>query len=384
MMNITSMGSKIRGRLQGIKQRFIYYSHKLHIGHPYLALAMVFGLVFDFVIWILDGRGYSFALLVYTIVAFVYIFVPKIGSVALIAAYLLLAYWNCSGSEYAFIITVISFASVAFLFSLAASLCIIAVAFLAIWFIGMPDLNLVLVLILLYFAAYCAGHAIKVYAQHIVDEEAYKKRIALFRQREEVRERNVAVVNHLHNVVANDLSYIAMVANSQDDELWNRVRSKADEAFSSTHNIIRLLNNDYCHHLLDDFPRISDIIDYEQDSLAAVGCDGVCDCSEFDDAAISSEVRSVLSDVIKEVFGNIRKHADYSGQYSFTLRLNAKHDSHPPVVELLQSNVVSSQEARYSKGRGLEILRRELDNVNGDMRIAKSGNMWRMHITIAG
>ena len=382
-MNITSMEFKIRGRLQGIKQRFIYYSHKLHIGHPYLALAMVFGLVFDSAIWLLVGREYSFALLVYTIVGFVYIFVPKIGSVALIVSYLLLGWFNCAGSEYAFIITITSFASVAFLFPTIISLCIIAVAFLMI-FIGTPDLQLAVALILVYFAAYCAGLTIKVYARHIVDEEVYKKRIALFHQREEVRERNVAVVNHLHNVIANDLSYIAMIANLQDGELWNRVRDKADEAFSSTHNIIRILNNDQYYSLSDGSSLIADIVDYEHDSLSAVGCDGSCEYSEFDDAAISSEVRLVLADAIKEVFGNIRKHADYSGHYSFTLRLNAKHDSHPPVVELLQSNVVSSQEARYSKGRGLEILRRELDNVNGDMRIAKSGNMWRMHITIAG
>nr|WP_258186183.1 hypothetical protein [Bifidobacterium sp. UTBIF-78] len=182
-MNITSMGRRIRSWLQDIKQRFNEYGHKLHIGHPYLALAMVFGLVFDSAIWLLVGREYSFALLVYTIAGFVYIFVPKIGSIALIVSYLLLGWFNCAGSEYAFIITITSFASVAFLFPTIISLCIIAVAFLMI-FVVTPDLQLAFVLISVYLATYCTGYAIKNHTRRIVDEEAYKKRIALFRQRE--------------------------------------------------------------------------------------------------------------------------------------------------------------------------------------------------------
>ncbi|WP_181163353.1 hypothetical protein [Bifidobacterium sp. UTBIF-78] len=199
-----------------------------------------------------------------------------------------------------------------------------------------------------------------------------------------MRERNVAVVNHLHNIIANDLSYIAMIANLQDGELWNRVRDKADEAFSSTHNIIRILDNNQYRHLSNPFLRISDIVDYEQDCLAAVGCDGICDCSEFDDEAISSGVRSVLADAIKEVFGNIRKHADYSSYYSLILKINSENGSNIPSVELLQSNVISSESTRYSTGKGLEMLRCELRDVNGEIHISNNRNVWKIHIVIMG
>lgn len=383
MMNITSMEFKIRGRLQGIKQRFIYYSHKLHIGHPYLALAIVTALIFDYLVFFMTSTGFSITLLVYTILCIIFVVFPKIGSVISVLIYLVLGYYNLLDLQYVFAIIIVSFASISYLLSRVV-IAVISIMTISIVMLNSANSNTATVLMAVVSVSLLIGYVCRIHNESIISRQRYMNRIAVLHQREMAHRNNLLIAERMHDSIANDLSYIAMVANAQSGDLWKTIAVKADEAFSATHDIIGLLNDEEKQDVLFHSSSIIDLIARERAALSLIGCHGICDCSEFDDEVINSGVRSVLADVIKEVFGNIRKHADYSSHYSFTLRLNSQHSSRHPIVELSQSNVMASQEARYSKGRGLEILRRELGNVNGDMRIAKSGNMWRMHITIAG
>ena len=183
----------------------------------------------------------------------------------------------------------------------------------------------------------------------------------------------------LHDTVANNLAYIASLAEVGPSSRWETISQKADEAFAATHDIVRMLQDDMQNDYENDDARagedtgsILSTVRRLRDDLSADGIAGTCYCEEFDaEYRLDDENRRLLKALIKEVFSNIAKHISRDDmEYAFTM------ESDVSMVYITETNPVSDHPQRHSRRVGLNMHERAVSGIGGSLDTKVDGDVW--------
>lgn len=333
---------------------------KRKIKHPYIMVAVLGASILDsLMLFHLDPSVLpiiSIPLVAYFICPLLTIVAPVLGSAFTLLLYIAFTILHIPGSDFAPGIILVSFSIIAYTVKLKFSVIIglIFVSFV-VWFLYKPAaISLASALIV----AFLVGCLCRMNSKNLADRKALRvKEMELDRELSAYK-KNLYIMNQMHDVVANDLSYIISVSSIQDGRLWKNVLEKADEAFQHTHYLIKILDNDEI--VPEDNMSLTDLINREHKALANIGIVGDINYSHFSSERIHDErILNVISNLIREIFNNISKYCSNDSGYIFTLT----NDNNGTTI--VQINEISDGGNKRSHKNGLRMQRKIIEDLGG-------------------
>ena len=224
---------------------------------------------------------------------------------------------------------------------------------------------------------------------------------------------HLELASRLHDTVTNDLSCIitmteTMLLDRTDPRVQNAltgIRDRAQHALGQSHDMIDVLRGAEPSHpdpdAADEEGKSSEVarlrpdattaenpgaswidglrtmIREEERNLADMGFRGECVIIAEDAPTPSADVRRELTNVIGELFANIRRHCAPPADYAMTVRIDADG------IRMMEMNAVQPPErASAPSGRGLSMHRRLIVGLGGAMETGIEDDTWIIRITV--
>lgn len=225
-------------------------------------------------------------------------------------------------------------------------------------------------------------------------------------QREQTLLANAGIAQNLHDYTTNDLSDIIMMAEYQltlcaedQREAWSNVRNMAVDALTHTRKAILTLEDDgdairqrdmreprephkshephepFRQYAENGLGELDDIIHTCRSSLAASGFTGDVMHLGTEPTTIDTDMASLVVGLMRELFGNIARHADVSGGYTMLIAWGDDSCSIDLSDKPKPNNAIGLRS-------GLERYRRTVEACHGQWNIEQSKNRWDFHATI--
>ncbi|MCI6531882.1 MAG: hypothetical protein SO053_08690 [Bifidobacterium animalis] len=192
-----------------------------------------------------------------------------------------------------------------------------------------------------------------------------------------------AIARQLHNHTTNDLANIMMLAdraqsdNEDSDKILEMIRDLSQDALHQTRESITSLEQ--LAHAQTNVDKLKDLINTQQERLQALGYYGEV-IDSYHTRCIRDCDLKFLSDLIRELCGNLSKYADSKHPYLLMLSL----ESTSCTIESL--NYVNSQKAgaptMHGLGTGLKSFKNMVSNTGGEWRTQSDGKRWMLKTVI--
>ncbi|NMM93681.1 hypothetical protein [Bifidobacterium oedipodis] len=351
---------------------------KGRIKHPYIVIAVLIALILDFIMFFYVNSNVSYItgilIIVYCLCAVLTLVVPIFGSVSTLLSYVIFGIFNVEGSNFAFGLILVSVAifsyTVKTLFSAPIGLIFVSCIIL---YSSSESVAVSLASSLI--VAYLVGCLCRMNSINLAEKEVFRvKEIELNRELSTYK-KDLYIMNQMHDVVANDLSYIISVSSIQDGRLWKNVLEKADEAFRHTHYLIKILDNNEI--VPEENMSLMDLINREYQALVNIGIVGDVNYSHFSPESIHDEhILNAISNLIREIFNNISKYCNNDSGYIFTL----KNDNSGTTI--VQINELSDENNKRSHKNGLRMQRRIIEDLGGYLISNTDYHTWTLRAYI--
>lgn len=226
-------------------------------------------------------------------------------------------------------------------------------------------------------------------------------------QREQALLANAGIAQRLHDYTTNDLGDIVMMADHQlttcDDgqrEVWTNVRKLALDALAHTRKAILTLESnrpaagqndgtnqdDHEWRTLQQqandmstessgLSELDELITVCRGNLAANGCAGEVLRLSVEPTSIDGKTAPLIIGLVRELFGNIAKHADVSGGYTMLIHWTDA----ACVIELSD---VPKPSADAGLRSGLERYRRTIESMQGQWNVESADDHWSIHAEV--
>lgn len=226
-------------------------------------------------------------------------------------------------------------------------------------------------------------------------------------QREQALLANAGIAQRLHDYTTNDLGDIVMMADHQlttcDDgqrEVWTNVRKLALDALAHTRKAILTLESnrpaagqndgtnqdDHEWRTLQQqandmstessgLSELDELITVCRGNLAANGCAGEVLRLGVEPTSIDGKTAPLIIGLVRELFGNIAKHADVSGGYTMLIHWTDA----ACVIELSD---VPKPSADAGLRSGLERYRRTIESMQGQWNVESADDHWSIHAEV--
>lgn len=235
------------------------------------------------------------------------------------------------------------------------------------------------------------------------DQKRAINQLAIHKWKEEIAE-------ELHDIVCNDLTYaihqidllkIEKTNSQGNPEIAENtalldIRDSLVEALRCSRTAITTLrkDDDGCSASEIDIVTINltELLEQERMKLAKAGFEGIIAADGSDNLATTPSRSIIIKQLIREIFGNILKHADPSRGYVITAHANANtlhisasdtplfknststHASKPPQV-----NTINEQ---FGNGTGIRSYQTRLATLGGELSISASDDQWTLEAAI--
>lgn len=214
------------------------------------------------------------------------------------------------------------------------------------------------------------------------------------------------IAEELHDIVCNDLTYaihqINLLKNENPNSQRNPeiaenmalldIRDSLIEALSCSRTAITTLRKDdgSCSTSEIDITTINiiELLEQERMKLAKAGFDGIIAADGSDNLTTTPGKSIIIKQLIKEIFGNILKHADPSHGYVITAYVNAStlhiSASDTPLLKNStskhpQDNATNNQ---FGNGTGIHSYQTRLAALGGELSISASDDQWTLEAAI--
>ena len=234
------------------------------------------------------------------------------------------------------------------------------------------------------------------------DQKRAINQLAIHKWKEEIAE-------ELHDIVCNDLTYaihqidllkIEKTNSQGNPEIAENtalldIRDSLVEALRCSRTAITTLRKDddgYSTSEIDIVTiNLTELLEQERMKLAKAGFEGIIAADGSDNLATTPSRSIIIKQLIREIFGNILKHADPSRGYVITAHVNANtlhisasdtplfknntstHASKPP------ANTINEQ---FGNGTGIRSYQTRLATLGGELSISASDDQWTLEATI--
>lgn len=283
---------------------------------------------------------------------------------------------------------VLTFMSAPWMSLLAQSCNIMIMAFTVFHGTGSP--RAVVATMLLQMASGIGGYALRVHRFDIAKREE-RLHTEIDRERSDKLNRDIRLASRLHDDLTNNLSAAAMLcearilSNGDPDErrFLHDIQDRIQESITCAHNVIDVLRDgtatveerhapmptsweQVLHELIAD--ETSELDRHGFHGNTSIHIDSLVDPGPD----VSEEITALLT----EVYSNIRKHArPQEGSYS--VELTVTHDN----ITLVQLSTRRTGD-RTTSGRGLELHRRIIERLGGNLRTNAEDDTWMMTVDI--
>lgn len=213
-------------------------------------------------------------------------------------------------------------------------------------------------------------------------------------QREQTLLANAGIAQNLHDYTTNDLSDIVMMAEHQlstceegQREVWSNIRAMALDALTHTRKAILTLEDDKASIRQDGtapssqsdtgnaLRELDEVIHACRGNLAAGGFSGDVIRLGTEPSSIDGDTAVLTLGLIRELFGNIAKHADPSGRYTMLIAWSAGSCS----IDLSDKPKPNAGAGLHS---GLERYRKTVEAIHGQWAVERSADRWDFHAAI--
>lgn len=226
-------------------------------------------------------------------------------------------------------------------------------------------------------------------------------------QREQALLANAGIAQRLHDYTTNDLGDIVMMADHQlatcDDgqrEVWTNVRKLALDALAHTRKAILTLESnrpaagqndgtnqdDHEWRTLQQqandmstessgLSELDELITVCRGNLAANGCAGEVLRLGVEPTSIDGKTAPLIIGLVRELFGNIAKHADVSGGYTMLI-------SWTDAAFVIELSDVPKPSADAGLRSGLERYHRTIESMQGQWNVKSADDHWSIHAEV--
>lgn len=218
------------------------------------------------------------------------------------------------------------------------------------------------------------------------------------------------IAEELHDIVCNDLTYAIHQIDLLKDEnpssqrtpeiaenttLFD-IRDSLVEALSCSRAAITTLrkDDDGCSASGIDAITIDviELLEQERTKLAKAGFDGIIAADGSDSLTTTPSRGIIIKQLIREIFGNILKHADPSRGYVITAHIstNALHisASDTPLLKNSTSTHTSKHPQanaandQFGNGTGIRSYQTRLAALGGELSISASDDQWTLEVSV--
>lgn len=196
-----------------------------------------------------------------------------------------------------------------------------------------------------------------------------------------------SVASELHDTVCNDLSYVIRLIDIGTVSNRSELRVPVEEALLCTREAIDALHceSTSCDTRVDSEVNISSIVREQQSRLDRNGINGVVMVPESFTIVTTAERAQVIRGFIREIFGNIVRHADPQCGYvlavgikSYALNLSVSdtpYESVPIPVDDLRNR-------SHSSGRGLNFYESAFKLLGGYVHVYGDRECWNLEASL--
>lgn len=203
---------------------------------------------------------------------------------------------------------------------------------------------------------------------------------------QEIEAERERVADELHDIIAHDVTLIAMHARvlngadgiEADNISVQAIRDSADQALADIRRVLRIVRHDQPPGAeASEIPHISiaDALADAHDSLTGLGAAVTIDDVRAS-IPLSRSIENAIALVIREGATNIAKHSASEPRVVITL----SKDEERIMVELRSSRAtVRRESSRFSSGYGVDRLRERVSLLGGDLRSGAVEDEWIIH-----
>lgn len=210
-----------------------------------------------------------------------------------------------------------------------------------------------------------------------------------------VRQRQENIAEELHDVVCNDLAYalrridllsgdarINQHQSAAESDALADIRNNVAEALQYAREAIATLKADDSDAAPIPEPAtvsvdVRMLVDEQKEKLARAGFDGIVMLPDTLTLAMSTDRAAIIKGLIREIFGNILKHAVPAQGYVVTARTSATalhiSASDTPLPSAIQN--------RHG-GTGLPFYQDQLAALGGKLSVSRTDDQWTLEATI--
>ena len=231
------------------------------------------------------------------------------------------------------------------------------------------------------------------------DQTRAINQLAIHKWKEEIAE-------ELHDIVCNDLTYaihqidllkIEKTNSQGNPEIAENtalldIRDSLVEALRCSRTAITTLRKDddgYSTSEIDIVTiNLTELLEQERMKLAKAGFEGIIAADGSDNLATTPSRSIIIKQLIREIFGNILKHADPSHGYVITAYVNAStlhiSASDTPLLKNStskhpQDNATNNQ---FGNGTGIRSYQTRLAALDGELSASASDDQWTLEAAI--
>jgi signal transduction histidine kinase len=384
---------------EGLKKQYSRLPVIRYIKHPYILLFTCISIALDgypLFMGVLSNRQ-SALLLVFILSCAAMPFYPKAGSIVAISCSMLCAYFGIIESALSYYGSCLAFGVLFYTMPEWFALILLLVVgiynqiIMANYFNESWGTRMALDYLLPQLFPSILGYASRKHQTELKNRERDEALRTMTEQAAHIQ-RDMSLAKHIHDTLTNDLSYVVTVAQTQleatndaeQQQVWNSVRIKAEDAFDRAHEVIDTLRGEQQQTNTPtqqgDWPlqeHLRKIIDLHKAELSNLGYQGTCDISGTPSVlSVAPEIIAETESLIQEIFANIRRHA--SRDDSFSLHVLFADEA----LEITEMNTVTTASRGGKSGKGLHMHQIAIESLGGILRAGDDEGIWTLYASI--
>lgn len=221
------------------------------------------------------------------------------------------------------------------------------------------------------------------------------------RERLRTAEQDIATAARIHDSISGELAYVLRTAQRQQRlthdasalAAWKDAEEHLVLARQGLDDVISQLTSssgdDVDRHGRDSIrvpseQRLADILRRWDDRLHAQGIDGGCkisgSCGNATDTPTTDIRSTVIADMLEELCVNIEKHLPArTGHYELSVLCSP---TAVEITELCTWETPKRSDVRSARSGGLQLHRRTIERIGGNLRIDEQPNQWGCYLTV--
>lgn len=214
----------------------------------------------------------------------------------------------------------------------------------------------------------------------------YNKKNIELRKTQKIRElelkENISI--NLHDSIANQLSFIILLAENEHNDSTNHglsyslIEKSAKSALQSTHQIINMLiDNKY--NSVNNIQWVEKMLDLTTQSkykLDAMKIYGRSSMQWESISLLSPEKQSFIFSLLEEIYYNIIKHCNQQCEYFITVK---QFNDYIYISEINTVDKEGKSSPIFKSGRGLSFRKKQIEKFNGTLNYGQENMIWSLY-----